>query len=218
MRPISRDLAALASVIAAWWALSAWLPTFWQVWKGSLLGAITKSGAETLGAADAITAIGGLKDWMLGLLPVLAAITSASLLAWIGQGALRFRSRADVDRVHVESTAGLATLWSGAKLVVIAAAFASLTHHALRAVASTPTADLAYSLRVLSAIVDALASRLGIVLGLMVIADLIVQRLLWRRSLRMTREELKRELRETEGDPVLRAERSGRQRQTALEP
>jgi flagellar biosynthesis protein FlhB len=218
VRPISRDAVALLAVGAAWWSVSALAPSFLQSWRQGLSATLTATGAATWSDARMIGALDNTRGWLLAALPVLGAILLATLVAWLAQGALRFRSRTAASRVQTTSTAGLATLWSCVKGLVMAAAFASVAQPALRAMVATPTSDLAYSQRLLSAAIDTIASRIGLVLGLLVIADLIVQRLLWRRGLRMTRDELKRELRETDGDPTMRAERRGRQRQTALEP
>lgn len=208
----------MLALTAAWLGLSAWLPSFGQTWTRALSKAIEDSGRSMLDDTLLTASIAGVKGPLVALSPLLGLIALASLLGWLVQGGLRFRSRTAAARVRTSSTAGLRTLWLCVKAIVLAAAVASVTHHGLRAMVSTPTADLGYTLRVLSAMTELLLSRVGVALFLLMVADVIVQRFLWRQSLRMTRDELKRELRETEGDPTLRAERRGRQRQTAMEP
>jgi flagellar biosynthetic protein FlhB len=58
-------------------------------------------------------------------------------------------------------------------------------------------------------------SRAGLALLAVAAADVLYQRWELDRSLRMSREELREELRETEGDPLLRAQRRRRQRELA---
>ncbi len=64
----------------------------------------------------------------------------------------------------------------------------------------------------LFATVMKLLSAMTVATGMLVTADLVWSRLSWRRDLRMTRQEVKEEFKEVEGDPMVKA----RQRSIAL--
>lgn len=199
--------------------MSWWLPRFWHAWK-ALLTNVLSAVAQPKSSLQALWDSLWQAAWELvaSLASIALVIGMASLLVWTAQGGLGLRSRAQQARVHVQSVAGLRVAWLMAKALVIAMACASVVHHGLRAMMATVTADLGYAQRVMEALVQLSASRVGVVLALLVVADVIVARQLWRRSLRMTREEVRRELRDTEGDSAIRGERTQRQRETALEP
>lgn len=214
VRPISRDAVSFAVVASAAWLLALSLASFGDAWKRLLAGAIEASSQETFDHAVLSAPIQGL---LWSLLPLAVLVLVATLLAWAAQGGIAFRSRSARTRFRVRPMRGLRTLWLVVKALVMAMAFASIAHHALRAIVTTPTADLGFAMRTLERLSLLAASRLGIALALLVIADLLVQRFLWRESVRMTREELRRELREAEVDPSLRGEQRRQHRSASPE-
>lgn len=151
------------------------------------------------------------------LAPLALSIFVVTLLAWGVQGGLRFRSRAQRQRVSVRRSPWLRTGWMCVKACVIAMTLASVVHASLRAVLASATADVGYAMRVVGAMAELGASRAGVSLALLVIADVIVERVLWRRGLRMTRDELRREIRDTESDRTLRDEGRRRQQKVAAD-
>lgn len=206
---------AYAAVVAAWFVVAQQAPELWRQWRLLVTRALTE-------VSQPNPAVNALLDqaasvWMLLIAPLLTIVV-VTLLAWAAQGAVGIRSRTSRAQLSLHDVTWLRTAWRVVKVLVVLMAVASVANASLRAIVSTATADLGYALRSLSAIASLGASRFGIALALLVIADLLVARLLWRRSLRMTRDELQRELRETHGDPTLRAERRHRQQVTALEP
>lgn len=212
VRPISRDAVSFAVVASAGWLLALSLGSFGDAWKRLLAGALEASSQEKLDHAALSEPIQAL---LWSLLPMAALVLVVTLLAWAAQGGLAFRSRSARARIRLRPMRGVRTTWLAVKALVMVMAFASIAHHALRAIVTTPTADLPFAIRTLERLSLLAASRLGIALALLVIADLVVQRLLWRESLRMTREELRRELRESEADPGLRGEQR-RQHRSAV--
>lgn len=203
LRPVSRDAVSFAVVASAGWLLALSMPSFGEAWTRLLTNVIQASSRSDLDLATLLTQVQALFQ---SLLPLVVLVLVMTLLAWAAQGGLELRSRSARERIRMRPMRGLRTLWLAVKALVMVMAFASIAHHALRAIVTTPTADIGFAMRTLDRLSLLAASRLGVALSLLVVADLLVQRLLWREGLRMTREELRRELRETEADPSLRGE------------
>ena len=94
-----------------------------------------------------------------------------------------------------------------AKAGVLLAVLATWAPAAAGAIASLPRASAPGALSAALPIVAGLALRLAASLAVLGVVDLALERRRLARSLRMTRDEVRRELREDEGDPSHRAER-----------
>lgn len=94
-----------------------------------------------------------------------------------------------------------------AKAAVIAALLAGWWPGAARAFAALPRASAPGALAAAVPLLAGLALRLAAALVVVGAADLLLERRRVRRALRMTRDEVRRELREDKGDPARRAER-----------
>jgi flagellar biosynthesis protein FlhB len=213
-RPISHDVTALFTVLAAGLVISQSALGWWQQWREIWMSAIEQIGQSSSRLDSLRTAVGVL---LVQLLAPATAIVVVAVLAAASQGAMSFRSRSTLT-FSVQRSPWLRSAWMLVKALVIVMALLSIVNASLRAVLSTATSDLSYSIRTLERLCSLSTSRLGIALALLVIADVIVERALWRHSLRMTRDELRRELRDIEGDPLVREERRRRQHVTLLEP
>ena len=75
--------------------------------------------------------------------------------------------------------------------------------------------DLRQSFRLVIDAVTSMATRIGIVLLVLAAADYLYQRWEFEQSIRMSKQEIKEELRQTEGDPLVRSKIRQRQRQMA---
>jgi flagellar biosynthesis protein FlhB len=157
------------------------------------------------------------KDVVLLVAPVLAAVAASSALATIVQtGALFAPARLAPNLTKLDPIAGLRSLVSGTRLwnvarALVAAmavgwlAYRALGHHAV---------DLGHTVGrgAAAAAVAGFASRRlardAALIGLaFAIVDLIVVRRALHTKLKMTKSEVKREHRETEGDPQIKAAR-----------
>jgi len=149
--------------------------------------------------------------------PLLAAVGVVAAVAHAVQtgGTLATRRLAPkLERLNV--TAGFKNLFSGTRLFAVFRALAAgttvgwLAYEGLRG----HVVDLAHTsghVPKLAAVVSSVAgslmwraAALGLLLGA---ADLVVTRRAWHRRLRMTKDEVRREHRESEGDPQLKAAR-----------
>lgn len=210
VRPISLDLASFSAVAATWLLVVEGGAVTWEAWKQLFMVGLSQVQQSTLDMDALANASAPLLRMLVTPAVVVLLVT---LLGAAAQGALSLRSSV---RVSVAPTRTWRTLWLVVKACVITMAFASIANTAMRAVVASPSGDLGYAVRVLTEMADLAASRFGVALALLVIADLIVERVLWRHSLQMTRDELRRELRDTEGDPNVRNEGQRRQRSVKL--
>jgi type III secretion protein U len=99
------------------------------------------------------------------------------------------------------------TALSIVKAAVLLLLLAGWWRGAARALVALPRAVAPGALAAALPLLAGLALRLAAALALLGAADLALERRRLRRSLRMTREEVRREVREDEGDPAHRAER-----------
>ncbi len=155
---------------------------------------------------------------VLGIsVPVLAVSASASAAASLAQSGGVFslhKMSPSFDRLNVFT--GLKNLFSWQRVVGIARALVAamlvayfalreLRNHAADFAAVTGNARAAAALAASSATrVAWLAGAVGLALGLV---DLLLTRRAWLQRHRMTKDEIKREYRESEGDPALKAAR-----------
>ena len=152
------------------------------------------------------------------LLPVLLLLMSAGLIAGVAQGVPRFV----LDRItpkwsKLSPAAGLKRLLGRdgqieflknlAKLSLVSGIVALI----LRGQADALFATLFYEPSLLGAMMLSLIARLLagalVAYAILAVGDLIWSRMRWRRELRMTRQELKDEMKQAEGDPLLKAKR-----------
>jgi len=157
------------------------------------------------------------KDVAMLVTPVLATVAASSGLCTVVQtGGLVAPARVSPDLTKLDLIAGLRSLvsgsriWNVARALVAAVTVAYLAWGALRHVAE----DLAHAVgrgAAAAAIADFASRRLArdaAVIGLAIaIIDLAVMRRAWRSKLKMTKAEVTREHRETEGDPQLKVAR-----------
>lgn len=157
-------------------------------------------------------------EWLTLVTPLLVAVAAAGALVQLVQtGGAIATSRMTPDFARLNPLTGLARLVSWARIVSVVRAFvaAALSAWLAYAMLRAHGSDLAHTTgRIGGAVVLApavatgLAWRvggLGLLLGLL---DVLVTRSAWRRRLRMTPDEVKRERRDAEGDPEIKAARA----------
>ncbi len=156
-------------------------------------------------------------EFLVLVVPLLAAVGLVGALAHVVQtGGVIATKRLAPTLARLDPVAGLRALFSSARIfavvralvgafLVAALAYAGLRSHLVDVahVTGRPRAVAT----VVSAVAGGLAWQvavLGLVLGML---DAIVVRRSWHRRLRMTKEQVKREHRDAEGDPQLKAAR-----------
>jgi flagellar biosynthesis protein FlhB len=173
--------------------------------------------AALSGSAGGFVSGALVKDVAILVTPVLAAVAAASALSTVVQtGGLVAPARMSPDLTKLDPIAGLRSLVSGSRMwnvgraLVAAMAVAYLAWGALTHCAG----DLGHAVghgAAAAAIADLVSRRLvrdAAVIGLAIaVIDLAVVRRALRSKLKMTKAEVKREHRETEGDPQQKAAR-----------
>jgi flagellar biosynthetic protein FlhB len=179
---------------------------------------------ESANAAELITdSIKGISaEFFLVILPALAV---AALVGY-GQAGLQFTPKAvSFDVAKINPTKGLQRLFSArsvvrasmalAKVLVVMATLGIVAWLQAPKVSALAGSELGPALQMIGAIlVRCVASALLAILALGLI-DLIFQRAQHTKDLRMTREEVKQEMKNTEGDPHLKARVRQIQREVA---
>lgn len=180
--------------------------------RTALSAAGTPAGAMAAGGADLLAAVG---DGMLVLLAWLVPLAVAGAAAPLLQGAVVWTGQPLLPKLErISPIAGLGRLFSTSTLVELVKGLVKLaTVSLVAAMVLRPLAPALDRLVELApapllALMIEQSSRLvgGVLAALLLLAavDLLWQRLSRLRQLRMTRQEVKEELRESEGDPVVR--------------
>ncbi|MCC3244645.1 flagellar type III secretion system protein FlhB [Methylocystis sp. WRRC1] len=148
--------------------------------------------------------------------PILLGFVIAGLVASFTQGAPQFvfdRVQPDLSRISIIAgwkrifgLAGVVELFkSVVKMIIVGGAviFAGLSDHAalVDAMRTDPSRLPALTLR----LIIHLTSVVAISVGVLAAADFVWARFKWRRDLRMSRQELKEEFKQAEGDPLVKA-------------
>lgn len=227
---VSRDLSSAAAFAAGIAALVATAPGAVDALAADLLASVERaSTADELATSDAISAVERVV-WLVARasLPVgLAALVAGAAVGALQTHGLVAASaltpkldRLDpirgIKRLFQARTAvELVKTWLKVAVAATAVASAAIGHRdALSGVASAgPDALLAIA----ATIARDGAARAAIALGLVAAADLVAQRRLHLRELRMTRDEVRRDQKEDEGDPHVKSARRQTHREIAAE-
>jgi flagellar biosynthetic protein FlhB len=213
----SRDLTTAAALLAAVGAL--------VFSAGHLAGEVTAFFARALAiAADPENVSAGAILWdgvsagLFAILPMLGAVVLLpGVVSFLQVGALFSTDPITPKLERLSPAAGLKRLFSlhafvetakaAVKLAGVGALAWAIGKEAARDLAQTPIAPVGTT----ASLAAGLAARVGAVVAIafaaLAVLDLLYQRWRHRRDLRMTRWEVKREHRETEGDPQHRAQR-----------
>ena len=222
---VSRELTgavALAAGLAALAASGSW-------WFGALAGEVRRGLVAALAPdppAEAALLSSALAVMRLSALPALAAFAAAWTVGLLQTGGLLTAAPLAPRLERLDPIAGLGRLSSGARVAALglgalkAALVLALALSGWRTAATTlaqlPRAGSPG--RAAAALLWPLAWRLAGLLLLFGAADLLLVRWRHHRRLRMSRDEVRREAREAEGDPNRKAERRRLHRALAEAP
>jgi type III secretion protein U len=212
--PVSRELTGAVSLLAGLAALAACGPWWFAGLAGELRGGLLAALAPD-GAPGGVLVAAAVTVLRLSALPALAALAAAAVAGTLQTGGLLSLAPLAPRFDRLDPVRGFTRLFSSARLVGLglgllkALLVAAVALRGWRATASTlaqlpRTESLGVAL---AALLWPLAWRLGGVLLLLGGADLLLVRRRHRRRLRMSREEVRREAREDDGDPRHKAER-----------
>jgi flagellar biosynthetic protein FlhB len=157
-------------------------------------------------------------------LPAVLTLTAIGGAAYLLQTGFLWHSEAvSLDLSRVNPLAGLRRLLSTrvvvellkalVKVTVFVGAFVLAVHEELDELPALVQADLTSAMAMTARLLFKVVGYFALGAVAIAIADYAYQRFEWERSLRMTRQEIKQELREVEGDPLLRARLRSLQRE-----
>jgi flagellar biosynthetic protein FlhB len=225
----SHELAQVFTLTAGLLALSALLPGVGNHIAGLIVDHVDALAQGPLTPTDGLAAdVGGSLAGAIGMiLPLAAAVALAGVIGSLAGGgfvlspaAIRF----DPSRINllnglrrlVDKTMATRLAMSLVKLAILAAVSYQVISNKLPDLLSMDgQGGAVVAGRALSAIFE-LGVTIAILLATVALGDWIIQRRRAMGSLRMTREEVKRESREQEGDPMIRAQRRQRARRLAF--
>jgi len=226
---LSREAIGFATLLAATLAGFLALPPLGMEWLRALRALLEAPGAE---AAEALVPT-LLRNSAMTLMPVLAAVAAAAVLASMAQTGPLLRGEALLPQwSRISPLAALKRIFGPEGLAELLRTLLKLGVVGLALHATVEPERLALALHQSAGALmvelgrGALALLAAVLLAFGALAALDVLFVRWRhfRQLRMNREELKEEARDTEGDPMIRArlrqlrETRGRQRMLAAVP
>ena len=211
----SADLSAAAALVGGLAGLAAWGGGIAEALARSLRAAVA---APSPGAdATALLREGAVLVLRLSLPPAGCALAAAFLAGALQTGALFAPDALRPRLERLDPLRGLARLLSPeqalraalgvAKAAVLVSVLVSWSRGASGRLAALPGAAAAGALAAALPALAGLVVRLAAALALLGLVDLALERRRFLRALRMTRDEVRRELREEEGDPAHRSER-----------
>jgi flagellar biosynthesis protein FlhB len=209
----SRDLTSAAAMLGALAGMAGWLPGAFGSWMDWLRGCLA---GEVVRPLD-----GGFRLLLSGVASIGGCAAAAALLAGLLQTRFRFGWRMRWDAIRpLRGVARLLSrervadlLLSVAKIAMVLAAGAALIVPAALGLCAKAGGDMPNPDAALSSWALVLAPLAGLSMAF-ALFDLYWQRRRFLRRMRMTRQEVRQEHREEEGDPHLRSER--RRRHQAL--
>lgn len=226
---VARSIEATGAIVLVSAVLSS-LVLIPMAWEGGLrmVRTLLDPSMVDLDAAALMPSLLGAARWLLILgLPLALVPFVAAFLGGLAQAGFRLTpDRLSPDASRLDPMKGLQRIFglesamkllldSGKILLVLVVAGFS-AWQAARAIATLPSLESGAAYHTLSLLAFSLAIRTVGVLLVLAVLDWLWQRHRWRTRLRMTREELKDELRQSEGDPEMRLRRRQMARQIAM--
>jgi flagellar biosynthetic protein FlhB len=225
----SHELSQVMTLVAGLLTLSALLPSVGGKLAGLMVDEVDAlAQGPSTPAGTLLGELGRSMGMAVGMvLPLAGAVALAGVLGSLAGGGFILSSgavRFDPSRLNpLKGLARLADkgaltrlLISLAKLAILAAVSFQVISNKIPVLLSTDgQGGSAVAGRAVSAIFE-LGVTIAILLSAVALADFIIQRRRAMSSLRMTRDEVKREYREQEGDPLIRAQRRARSRRLAF--
>lgn len=216
--PSARDavlLGSLMSILFVCVFMAAWPATRLALTLQTLLAS---SGTVRLDdrEAAAVVLASVLSDAAAAILPVLAILAAGPVIASVVQSAPSPVSNRIAPQIsRISAAAGWKRLYGAGgladfaksllKLLVISAVLWFALHGQFDRFAALLGYDPAVIPGELRDSALVILTRLTLAAMFLAIADLIWSRLRWRRQLRMTRQEIKEEMKQAEGDPMIKA-------------
>lgn len=215
--PYSAELVGSLVLVAGVLGLRYFGPNLWDTMFTVFRSDLPRIGREEFGSAEAAELLGRTALQLLGaLLPFFGVLLAVGVAASVAQVGLQLNTEKlgpDLDKLN--PTNGFGRLFSfgsvvrGALTIAKVLALGGVAYFVLEGrgglVASLGTGRLAGAAPVAWALIIRLALYLAGAVALVAVFDYAYQRYKFEQSLKMTKEELKQELKQEEGDPHVKA-------------
>lgn len=228
---LSRDVPLAVTLLGAmavlYWLIGPALENLTRLMREWLTLAMDPSlhGGLTQAIVQALMVKIGM-DTLHLVLPLLGAVTVLGVSSYVVQTGFLWKSDGlQMDPSRLNPMAGFGRLLSlrsvvelgksVLKVTVIAWVGVMAIRHEIGALPQLVQYDLAGVLGMAGGLAFKMTLWIGLTIAVIAAADYGYQRFEWERSLRMTKEEVKQEQRETEGDPLLKSRVRSLQRQMA---
>lgn len=224
----SHELAMVATLGVGLLALASLLPGVIASLSASTTHAIYQSGDRGLGGAQMVGSLGsGIAQLLTLVLPLALLILVAGVAANLVSGGLVFSIKSvRFDPSRLNPISGLRRIVDRQALVRLAIASTKLgllvviswqiIGSRVPSLVALEGATTAKITAIALGVIYQLGLSITILLAVVALADAIIQRRRASGALKMTKDEVKREHRESEGDPLLQAQRRRRARQMAF--
>ncbi len=224
----SHELVMALTLGAGTMTLSAILPGAAAALAATLTSALNEVGRPGITTHLAMDRLGAGIQQVVGIvLPLGIAVATAGVAASLAAGGLVFSTQSlNVDLSRLNPITGIRRLADRQALIRLLIASVKLTLLAfiswqvvsdrVPGIIATDGAGVSTIARVALDAIFQLGLVLTMLLSTVAVADFVIQRRRAMGSLKMSRDEVKREYRESEGDPLMQAQRRRRARQMAF--
>lgn len=220
---LSSSISLLVGMVAGALTLPRTLPLFAD-YLSRTLGSLSEIAADPAGFQ--ITFARGVLAGAMIIAPMVATAAISGIAATVTQTGGLFTLKPldpQLDRLNplrglqrlFSLRAAVETVKSIAKVALVASVVVGAIRSALPVLSGVVGQAPGPTLSLLGTTVYGVLSRGAVVLLVLGALDYFYQRFEWERGLRMTKEEVRQDLRESEGDPLIRARQRGRQRDLA---
>ena len=226
--PKSSELTSAVALLGVLLAIRMWGPQVWGMWEDTMRTGL--SGA--VGIPMTQTALPGLFDkytWLLVkmLTPMLGvALVVGPLVAFAQVGPMFLPNLLTPDLKRIDPIAGLRRVWSLRSLMELVKSLlklsivGSVAYFATKGVQNQLQGLMTTAVVALPGIVGGMVFRLtievAVLMLLLAFLDFLFQRFEFERSIRMSRDEIKEEMKRQEGDPLIRSKIRQRGRALAM--
>ncbi len=226
----SVELLTAARLLAFWIVLGWWFVKFATTASSSLRAALEHAGSTVLQPSTAIARLRDLSwsflasaSWPLVTVSAVLLVTHFSQVGWLWRWENAAPQLSRLSPIAgLQRLASFATLGRALKLIlkmaVVGGAIGYVVLSQLLFSSSSISSDVTDQLTTFGSSATQLVARVTMVLLAFGALDYVWQRWRFERSLQMTREEVREELKEIEGDPYLKSRRQAQARQPSANP
>ena len=226
----STDLTAALMLLAAIVFIYMLGAQLFEAMAATLRRLLTASDSSNITRADDLASIGHYLLALLGwtLLPLLVAIAGVGILVTAGQTGLMLTGKPltpKFSRINplsgfkrlVDARAAIRLVMSLGKVAIVSTVATLLIMAEIDAIAALPLMTLGAATALIAQMTFMLALKLAGLLVLLALLDFAFQRFQHTKDMKMTKQEVRQELKDMDGDPLMKQRRARVARQLAMQ-